>query len=425
MKGNVMRWLYIFILLILFTVLVVSCSTGTAPEEPEPGPTPQPGRLPDDFTDAEKATASSINTFGLKLFLAIHNDPLVGDTNLFISPLSVSFAFGMVYNGANGETREEMQNVLELNGMTLQDVNDSYYGIMEVLTSLDPDVILNIANSVWYQESLIVSPDYLDLNQRYFNAEVYDVDFGQPWVADTVNHWIDVHTNGMITRMVDPPLDPSLITLIINAIYFKGMWTHPFDTSKTHETTFFRGDGETIDCEMMSKDSILPFLENDLFTATHLPYGNKYYNMMLMLPKQDKTVSDIIDSLTNTNWDLWRNGFSEANVMMGLPKLNYEYGLEMKDILMGMGMERAFTPGSADFSNMFPNMGMWLDFALHKAKIRVDEFGTEAAAVTVIGGTTSMSPQVYCNKPFIFVIYEKTTGTILFIGKVKQPVWED
>lgn len=419
-----MRWLYTILLLITVAFFCQFCSYGTSPEETDPGPTAQPGRTPEDFTKAEQATAGAINDFGLKLYRQI-DSPSNADTNLFISPLSAAIALGMAYNGANGPTREEMQNVLEFYGMSLEDVNNAYYGIMEVLTNLDPDVILQIANSIWYHETYEIDPDFVNLNQRYFNAEMYPVDFTDPSLPNTINHWIDIHTNGMITHMIHPPIDPSVITMIINAIYFKGLWKHPFDPDHTHETTFFLGDGTQTTCDIMSKDTLLPFLDTDLFNATTLPYGNDYFNMMILLPDEGVTVNQLTDALTTENWNNWRSGFSEDYVMLGLPKFYFEYGLDLKETLKTLGMKKAFDANQADFTNMFPNIDMYISAVLHKAKIRVDEYGTEAAAVTVIVGETSIPPMVYCNRPFVFVIYEKATGTILFIGKIAEPVWDE
>lgn len=419
-----MRWLQIIFLLLLAAAVLPFCTHGTAPEDPDPGPVPPPGRTPEDFTAAENATAGAVNEFGLTLYREI-DSPQNADTNLFISPLSAAFALGMAYNGASGQTQSEMRDVLGFAGMSIEDVNESYYGIMDILTNLDPDVILEIANSIWYHHHFDIDPDFVDLNQRYFNAEMYGIDFTAPWVADTVNHWIDLHTHGMITKMVDPPVDPSVITMIINAIYFKGLWKHPFNPDDTDERLFTRQDGTTLNCDMMYKDTVLPFLDTDLFNATYLPYGNDYFNMMILLPDEGVTVNELTDALTPDNWDTWRSGFAKSAVMLGLPKLSYEYGLDMKDVLIALGMKDAFNPNQADFSEMFPNIDMYISAVNHKAKIRVDEIGTVAAAVTVIVGETSVPPMVYCNRPFMFIIYEKTTGTILFIGKIAEPVWEE
>ncbi|MEZ5357498.1 MAG: serpin family protein [Candidatus Zixiibacteriota bacterium] len=420
-----MRWLHIIVLLVVAAVFCQFCSHGTAPEPTDPGPTPQPGRTPEDFTAAEKATAGAVNNFGLKLYRAI-NAQADADENLFISPLSVSYAFGMAYNGANGETREELRQVLEYGDMSLEDINNSYYGLMEVLTTVDPDVIMEIANSIWYYDRFTVDPTFVDLNQRYFNAEVFPADFTAAWLPDTINHWIDTHTHGMITHVIDPPLDPELIAMLINAVYFKGLWTNPFNPDYTHETTFFLEDGTETTCDIMPKDTILPFLNTELFNATYLPYGNGYYNMMILVPDEGVTTTDVTEAMTPENWDTWRNGFTKTEILFGLPKLSYEYKIEMKDALMALGMTKAFTPYTADFTNMFPNLETYISSVFHDARIRVDEIGTEAAAVTIIMiGTVSLPPTVYCNKPFVFVIYEKTTGTILFIGKVAEPVWDE
>ncbi|MCK5125361.1 MAG: serpin family protein [candidate division Zixibacteria bacterium] len=417
-----MHWFRVIFLLLCAALFCQFCSHGTAPEQTDPGPSPQPARTPEEFTDNEKASAGSMNEFGLKLFRTLDAEANL-DTNLFISPLSVAVALGMAYNGAEGQTKEEIAEVLESAGLSLNEFNESYLGIQKILTQLDPDVIMRIANSIWYRQDLTIASDYIANVKDYFNAEIYGVNFMHHATADSINNWINVNTSGMITKMIDPPIDPAVITMIINAIYFKGSWTNPFDTAQTDSTIFFKSDGSTVECDMMAKDSILPFYSNDMFTATYLPYGNEYFNMMILSPENSVSINDVIDSLTKENWDLWRSSFTEHRVLLGLPKMRFEYGLDLKDLLIDLGMPTAFS-GGADFSNMFPNVPMFISRALHKAKIQVDEFGTEAAAVTVLIGEVSMPPQVYCNRPFVFVIYEKTTGTIIFIGKVAEPVWE-
>ncbi len=423
-----MRWLLIFSILICMAFFCQSCSFGTAPEDSNDDPNQEP-QLPvtiDELTKADLTTAESINEFGMHLYRKIDEDANNND-NIFISPLSVAFALGMAYNGAGGETRAEMQQALGFEGMSVEDINQSYFNVINVLCNLDPDVIVSIANSFWFRKGTTPNPDFITLNQNYFNAEVREIEFVQPWAADTINAWIEYYTNDMIQDMLSPPLDPSTIAMLINAIYFKGDWTVSFDPESTVSEPFYKDDGSTVSCDMMKSDTTFLFLDSDIFNAVSLPYGNKDFGMMILLPDEGYTIHDVTQQLAPANWAAWREGLTEQEVMLGLPKFLFEYSLTLNETLKALGIQKAFESGIADFTNMFSGRDLWISDVLHKAKVQVDELGTEAAAVTIIVFIDSVSddPIFTCNKPFVFAIYEKVTGTILFVGKIAEPVWEE
>jgi serpin B len=212
--------------------------------------------------------------------------------------------------------------------------------------------------------------------------------------------------------------------ILMNAIYFKGTWTHLFDTADTRDDVFHLPDGSTTPCRMMTLEDTLRYFQTDLFQAVELPYGDESFSMTILLPKYSHTVDDIIGQLTADNWAVWMSSFSEIEMPIHLPKFKFEYEKSLKDILITMGMGLAFTP-AADFSNMFTDGIGWIDKVKHKTFVQVDEEGTEAAAVTIVIMIDSAVPGMYINRPFLFVIHERDTGAILFMGKVADPVWED
>lgn len=419
-----MRKFLLAFLIISFGLLSLQCSKSTSP--PNPTPEPSPGNL----TEAEKSLIESSNRFGLKLFrqIAAGED---ADSNIFISPLSVSFALGMTYNGAANETREAMARTLELSGLTIEEANRSYRSVIDLLTQLDPIVAMKIANSIWYKTRFPVKPDFIELNRTYFDALVREINFSADWAADTINHWVDVNTNGKIEKIVKSPISPEMVMFLINAVYFKGAWTIPFDTGLTIQAPFYLRDGSPTYRDFMLTDTTFEYCENDLFQAIDLPYGEKGFSMTIFLPKTTTTADDLIMEMTGENWAAWLGSFAERNVGLSLPKFKFKYKKNLNEILRALGMEIAFDPYWADFSNMaFMDSligNLYISEVMHKTFVQVDEEGTEAAAVTSVGmGITSVNPDpiMIINRPFMFVIREHESGTILFMGKVADPVWE-
>jgi len=395
-----MRKSFGIIIIIFISLLWLQCSDS---DNPAGTIEPVPHRTIADLTSAELNLLGSCNRFGLKLFSEVARD-VSPDSNIFISPLSVSYALGMAYNGASGETRDSIAATLEMAGLSVEEINQSYQSLNQLLTQLDPEVAFNIANSIWY-------------------ALVRQLDFDQPWAADTINHWVDVNTNGKIDKVISNPIDPSVLVYLINAIYFKGAWTYPFDPDSTYQTNFYPSDGVAIECDMMSRNDTIMFYSNDYFQAVNLPYSQGDFSMTLLVPKPSITMEELISSLTAENWANWTDSFMINYVTLGLPKFKFEYETGMNDMLKSMGMNIAFGP-YADFTNMLAGGG-YIDTVIHKSFVQVDEEGTEAAAVTVIAICGSALPGMILDRPFLFVIHENETGTILFIGKIARPIWAD
>lgn len=408
---------WIFVLLVSFAVVFLGCA------EPVSSPTE-----PLEPAAAQKALVSASNSFGLNLFREINQSEK--DTNIFISPLSVSMALGMTYNGAAGDTRAAMAEVLELSGLTIEQANQAYKSLIELLSGLDPEVAFQIANSIWYRQGFSVEQEFIDLNQTYFDAAVAALDFNNPGAVETINDWVDQKTNGKIEKIISS-IDPLTMMFLINAIYFKGDWTYRFGEYGTHPDSFTVSDELRIPCNMMSqKDATLPYFENSLFQAVNLPYGNGDFSMAVFLPRPDVDLDAVIQEFTTDHWAQWQTKFEESEGDLFMPRFKLNYDLTMNDVLSALGMGIAFDPLRADFTEINSDGELFISKVLHKTFVDVNETGTEAAAVTtVIVGTTSIEPPpdfvMRINRPFIFTIHEQESGTILFMGRIGAPVEEE
>ncbi len=382
------------------------------------------------LTQKGKILVDSDNLFGINLFKEVlkSEEP---EKNVMISPLSVSLALAMTYNGADGDTKEAMEKTLELSGFTIDEINENYKMLIGALASVDPKVLMSIANSIWYKQTFEVEQDFINVNQNYFYAEVSPLDFLDPEAVNTINNWVADKTNDKITEILDY-IPASAVMYLINAIYFKGIWKYEFDESGTEEKPFYLSNGTTKDVPMMVQEGSFNYLSNDIIQAVEMPYGAGNYSMIILLPQYNKTLDDIIDQLSNENWNRWLSEFYEAGkVQIHLPKFKFEYEDSLNNELINLGMGIAFDPYNADFSKINPNRQLFISRVIHKTFIEVNEEGTEAAAVTLVemmetsaGGGETFIP-FYVNQPFIFVIKEKYTNSIIFIGKVMEPDYED
>ena len=403
------------ILLVCICIGFMQCSTRSVPTKH------QTSR---ELTASERHLIESDNKFGLNLFREIIKEE--GDKNVFISPLSVSMALGMTYNGANGETQKAMQEVLELNGLTIQEVNESYKSLIELLRGLDPKVQFRIANSIWFRQELSLEKEFINLNRKYFNAEVSGLDFSDPNAAKIINEWVDKNTNGKIKEIVDDPINPLTVMFLIDAIYFKGTWTYEFDKSLTKDDWFILPDSSKRTCKMMEQRGKFQYFENADFQAIDLPYGDGDFSMTIFLPRPQKDIDSLIAEFNQENWNRWINSFSKREGILQFPKFTLEYELRLNEILKALGMAVAFDPLQADFTKMYKGPeSLFISKVKHKTFAKVNEEGTEAAAVTSVEmEITSVGPLMRVDRPFVFVIRENKSQTILFIGKIVEPTLE-
>jgi serine protease inhibitor len=406
------------IMAVLVTGLIVS---GQSCDRFRDNPEPKTMNL----TKKSLELIESDNNFGLEFFkeVAVTNTA----ENIMVSPLSVALALGMTYNGAGGTTKDAMKEALKLGNMTDDEINASYKSIIDQLLKLDPKVILNIANSIWYKLNYPVQSDFIQLNKDYYYAEVNELDFYAPDAKDIINGWVNDKTKGLIPAIIDN-IPPDAVMYLINAIYFKGVWMYEFDPDDTRNQDFRTEDGVVQQVSMMQMEGDLLYTGNDLFDAISLPYGDGQFNMFIMLPKTGKTTGDIVTALDNDNWNTWLNSMSKQKVVVKLPKFRFEFFRLLNDDLSNMGMGIAFDPDNADFSGINPDRQLFISRVLHKTFIEVNEEGTEAAAVTAVEiGETSYNPDeptvkyFIADHPFLFAIRENSSGTILFMGRVNLP----
>lgn len=415
-----------FVVILIAALLMLQCSKST---DPAPRPTPEP--TPIDIGQVEREILQSSNLFGFKLFKNVIDDTPPGE-NVFISPLSASFALGMVWEGAAAETKDAMAQTLEMSNLTDEQANQAYQSLMSILPAADPEVLFKIANSIWYRNGKAVRQDYIDICRTYFDALVEEVNFQDPATPTRINNWVDENTNGKITKIIDPPISDDVAMMLLNAIYFKGTWTHLFDTTDTHDMEFHLENGSSTQCRMMKReDDTVAYFHNDIFQAIDLPYGDGSFSMTIFLPNYDiyvpgydKTVEDVLEVMTVENWSTWMGSFKKGVKTIGVPRFKFSYDVELTDILKAMGMSIAFTP-DADFSKMFADGVGWIDMVKQKTFVQVDENGTEAAAVTIVIMIDSYEPGFVLDRPFLFVIHEHQTGAILFMGKIANPVWDE
>ncbi|MCP4581736.1 MAG: serpin family protein [candidate division Zixibacteria bacterium] len=410
-----------FTIIMIITAALITFQCTKKSTDPERTP-------PRALTAGETRIVDADNSFGFNIFReVVLNNP---DSNIFISPLSIAMALGMTYNGAEGTTREAMDSVLQLNGMDIQEVNESYQSLINLLVNLDPEVTFQIANSIWYREDFPFSQDFIELNRTYFYAEVDALDFNDPNAAVIINDWVYDNTNGKIEEIVQPPIPHYIVMFLINAIYFNGNWTDPFDPEDTHDALFTLPDSSQSACQMMFQENDIQYYANDQFQAIDLPYGDGLYSMTVLLPRPAIDINALIAGLNQGNWIDYIDGLSGNTLYLFLPKFKLEYEDSLKDDLTALGMGIAFDIYQADFGGMLDpasgiERGLFINEVRHKTFIRVDEVGTEAAAVTSVEiGFTSAPPAVYINRPFLFMIRENHSGTILFMGKIIRPDWE-
>ena len=338
----------------------------------------------------------------------------------FLSPLSLNIALGMLLNGAEGETRAEIQKVLGFSDADLVTINASYAELIAKLPLVDPKVTNTTANSVWHKKDFSVEPAFLDALKKSFNAGVYAEDFTHTATVDKINNWAADHTNDKIKKVLDK-INPDQVLFLLNALYFKGDWTKEFDEKNTVKAPFY-GATREVSQDFMSQQQEFGYTANESFMMLELPYGNEKYAFIAMLPVKG-TADEMIRNLTREQWDAARAGLVKQTVQVTLPKFKMELSKKLNKVLETMGMRKAFTDG-AELGGISKATRLLVDFVKQDTYLSVDEKGSEAAAVTTIGViVTSVGPSYpvfRCDRPFAFAIVEKTSDTIQFIGKVND-----
>lgn len=404
MKKN-----YKFIAFVLLTVLIFNSSI--APSKTKPN-------LLEKLVNAN-------NNFGFQLFQELV--PQDFGKNIFISPISIAQALTMTYNGAEKETKTAMAKTLNIEGLSLKEINENNQVLISRLKNADPKVTLNIANSLWAKLGVKFKSDFLKRNKNYFNAQITALNFADPKATKIINDWVKKKTNNKIPQIVDK-IDPVYTMLyLINAVYFKSNWSMKFDKKQTQDRPFTLIDGTKKQIPMMYQKGNYRYLKTDKFQAIRLPYGKGDISMYIFLPDTNFQLSELLKNLNLKNWQEWISQFYPMDGTIILPRFQLEYEKSLNSALKNLKMEIAFTAGKADFSGMAQMpLDLYINEVKHKTFVEVNEEGTEAAAATAVEiRTTSIrEPQEFMmivDRPFFCAICDNKTGSILFMGAITDP----
>lgn len=375
--------------------------------------------------DKEKL-ASADNGFAFRLLTQLAKDR--PGSNIFISPYSVSAALQMVENGARGRTWEEFQQVLGTAGMSQDAVNDANQDFAKALNSGNPDVQLTTANAIWYRKEIPVNPGLIADNQQYYGATVEALDFEDPHSIEVMNAWVSDKTHGKINRIADGMMQPATSLFLANAVYFKGKWEEPFKRANTKNRVFHLPGGREKTLPMMEEARHFTYRRGTGYQAVRLAYQGSDLGMYVFLPDAGSSPKNLLSVLTGEKWlRVTKPGFAEVPGTVVLPQFKFEYEVELKQPLQALGLKSAFAFGKADFSGI-SNQQLLISAVRQKSFIEVNEEGTEAAAATIMAmpnrGVEMNPPKPFVmlvDRPFLFLIEDRQTGTILFMGAVFEP----
>ena len=340
------------------------------------------------------------------------------DSNLCFSPYSLYAALGLIANATEGNSRQEILATLEIPSEGLEFLNEGYETYTGTVLCQDPSTTIESANIVWYQKGFTVKPDFIGRIGNYYQAKAVPIDFGAPGALDIINNWGSEKTHGKIPRMIDV-IPPGTIAGLANATYFNGRWTYIFDPKETKPTQFTRLDRSGVSCAVMKNTQDYNFYESNLCYGIELPYGNEAWAMYAFLPQVTSSLDKLTDYLVE-NWPVLLDDFYPAkNLLIWFPQFEIESKMDLNDVLFAAGIRKIFGM-KADFTGMLDNF-IRMGKVIQKTYIKVNEDGTEAAAITSGWPMTGAPKGLFFTHPFVYVIAEKKSGSILFIGQVTDP----
>lgn len=390
------------------------------PAEPEHKPMP----IPLNLTKAQEEMVDEGNSFAFDLLEAVSENEKFEGEDFMVSPLSISFVLGALNNGATGQTSEEILSSIGFEGSTANDINEYCKTILQGCPNVDDLVDMKIANAVVLKEGYEMKKGFGNALADYYEAYVRTMKFDSKAV-EAINDWCDEHTEGMIPEIIKKIPDGACM-FALNAIYFKGEWANKFEKKDTEKADFTNIDGSTSKTQMMQKEDWFDYTSNDLWATVRLPYGNGSYGMYVLLPHEGKSIYDVIEALDGETWEATRRKMYGNKVNLKLPSFETETSIDLREIMIALGMKRAFDPSKAEFGEMLvkTNGNLYLGLLLQKSKITVNEEGTKAAAVTIGGMVDSAAgppaePEIinfHADRPFIYLIQENSSNAIFFIG---------
>ena len=360
-----------------------------------------------------------INDFGINLYKSVYSNK----DNIFISPISVYLALGMVSNGASGDTQKQLLNSMYPN-TTLSKLNVVNKNLQNYVVNNRSNTLINIANSIWIRNTFYnsVSKNFLDLNTTYYNSKINSLNFVSKSAPDTINTWVSENTKGLIKKVIDGQIDSDVMMYLINAVYFKADWLYQFNKNKTDKSDFATPQGK-VKVNMMNNTKFFNYFENSLFQMISLPYKDNKTSMLIVLPKDD--ITTVKNSFTSKNFNTWLKSMKSTEVILSLPKVTAEYKKGLKTALSSLGISDLFDPKKADLKNM-SSTSLYATDLTHSTVLKVDELGTEAASVSSVEISLTSLPLdpptvMNVNKPFLSIIYDNSTGLILFEGSITNP----
>ncbi|MDR1557501.1 MAG: serpin family protein [Tannerellaceae bacterium] len=397
----------------ILPALLLSCQTN----DPEPRKTE---RINIVLTKAEQEIVRQNNIFAFDLLRTVSRNEEQGK-NLLLSPLSASLALAMLNNGAAGQTQQEIQETLGYGNITRDEMNGYFRKMLEAIREADTEVAFETANSIWIRKDFPVLETFKDVNREYYEAEVRNEDFSNPQTVGLINNWCADKTHDKIPDIIKQ-IDSDVVMYLLNALYFKGMWTYQFDKKATEPEAFANSDGSETLTPVMNLKETLHHREGETFDLLELPYGNESFGMLILLPKEGVSLSSVVDALDAETWENSLAGMYSKEVNLKLPRFKIEYERKLNDDLKEMGMVSMFGP--ADLSLIQPGRNLYVSMVKQKTFAEVNEEGTEAAAVTVVEMVETALPSspvlFHATRPFLYFIREQSTGTIFFSGAVQH-----
>lgn len=368
------------------------------------------------FSNDQRATINKGNTFAVNLFKT-----QIDKQSKVLSPLSVSFLMGMLANGAEGDTQKEILKTLGVDEVSLQSLNEAYRALLNSTATNDKQTTINIANCIAADKRFSLKRDFQKTVLGMYDANVESLDFSTSKAVDKINEWCSKQTNGMIPKIIDQ-LSAADVAVLMNAIYFEGAWETPFEKEETKEENF-RGYTRNIKrVQMMHQEDDFSYLSNDIFEAVTLPYGNRTYSMTVLLPKEGVSIEEMMKQVDAQKIGSLYRDMQKYVVDLKLPKFTTSTEVTLNDAVSKLGAPSIFN-GAANFKNM-SDATIFISKMLQKAKIEVSEEGTKAAAITAgMVAMTALDPNeprhvnFHANRPFVYIITERQTGAIFFIGQ--------
>ncbi len=376
--------------------------------------------------------AAADNAFGFRLLNAVQKT--IPSGNIVLSPVSAALNLSMVLNGADGQTRQEMLATLSLSGSELGAINTANAQLIKVIRTPAKSITLSVADSLWVDSRrATLRPDYLKQTQAWYDAEMTDLDFSNASAATRINSWASKETQGRISKVIDR-IDPADLALLLNAVYFKGQWTHKFDKAQTQQRDFTLAGGSVKQVPRMAQSGRFDYFETPEMQAIRLSFGEGDLVMAVLLPAKSSSLGALEAELTPEHWTGWQAQYAPRSGKIELPRFELKSNYRLNEPLQTLGMMRAFHPDGAQLTGMFssapgqPHAGrFFISSVLQSTYWKVDEEGSEAAAVTTTGIRTAAAARpeqpfrMIVDRPFFCAIEDRRSGALLFVGAIYDP----